>query len=63
MIDTVAGEFPGVVDVVHLDSWFGELGADDDDAVRSDGLHLSAAGALWVMDEFLGPVLLRLAAV
>ena len=63
VIDTVAGEFPGVVDVVHLDSWFGELGADNDDAVRSDGLHLSAAGALWVMDEFLGPVLLRLAAV
>jgi hypothetical protein len=28
--------------------------------MRDDGLHLTPEGALKVMDQFLGPVLLRL---
>ena len=57
---TIAAEFPDVVEVVHLDEWFAETGATNDESMREDGLHLTDAGALRVMDEFLGPVLLRL---
>ena len=60
VIDTVALEHPGVVDVVHLDHWFEDTGAYADPAMREDGLHLTPEGALTVMDQFLGPVLLRL---
>jgi hypothetical protein len=58
----VEGEFPTVVQVARLDDWFVTTGAANDPAVRDDGLHLTDAGALRVMDEFLGPILLRLSA-
>ncbi len=60
MLDALAEAYPGVVEVVRLDRWFDETGATNDEAMRGDGLHLTPAGALRVMDEFLGPVLLRL---
>jgi len=63
ILDGVQREFPEVVQVTRLDDWFVTSGADLDPAVRDDGLHLTEAGALRVMDEFLGPVLLRLSAV
>ena len=59
----LAVEYPDVVEVVHLDEWFAESGATTDESMREDGLHLTDAGALRVMDEFLGPVLLRLTVV
>jgi len=62
-LDTVEYENPTVVQVVRLDEWFVATGADIDPAMRDDGLHLTPAGALRVMDEFLGPVLLRLSVV
>ncbi len=62
-LDTVEHENPTVVQVVRLDEWFVATGADIDPAMRDDGLHLTPAGALRVMDEFLGPVLLRLSVV
>ena len=63
VLETVQGEHPEVVQVTRLDEWFTASGADVDPAMRDDGLHLTEAGALRVMDEFLGPVLLRLSAV
>ncbi len=60
VIESVASEHRDVVDVVRLDRWFAQTGAAADAAMRDDGLHLTPAGALQVMDEFLGPVLLRL---
>ncbi|MGB8859488.1 MAG: acyltransferase family protein [Ilumatobacteraceae bacterium] len=63
VLTTVETEYPDVVQVVHLDQWFTERGLDVDEALRDDGLHLTAEGALMVMDDFLGPVLLRLAVV
>ncbi len=62
-LKTIERENPAVVQVVRLDQWFVTTGADIDPAIRDDGLHLTAVGALRVMDEFLGPVLLRLSAV
>ena len=62
-LDAMQREFPDVVQVTRLDEWFTASGADLDPAMRDDGLHLTEAGALRVMDEFLGPVLLRLSAV
>ncbi len=62
-LNVIARENPTVVQVVRLDEWFAATGADGDPAVREDGLHLTNAGALRVMDEFLGPVLLRLSVV
>lgn len=60
VLDSLAAAYPGVVQVVRLDEWFDETGATDDEAMRDDGLHLTPDGARRVMDEFLGPVLLRL---
>ncbi len=60
VLETVQREHPDVVQVVRLDEWFVTSGADGDPAMREDGLHLTEAGAMRVMDEFLGPVLLRL---
>ena len=62
-VNTVASENPTVVQVARLDEWFVATGADVDPAMRDDGLHLTPTGALRVMNEFLGPVLLRLSVV
>ena len=63
VVTEIESEYPSVVQVARLDEWFAATGADLDPTVRDDGLHLTEAGALRVMDEFLGPVLLRLSAV
>jgi len=63
ILETVEREHPAVVQVARLDEWFVATGADLDLAMRDDGLHLTPTGALRVMDEFLGPVLLRLSVV
>ncbi len=55
----VAAEHPDVSTVVRVDEWF--AAHDTDNTIRTDGLHMSPAGALRVMDEFLGAELLRLA--
>jgi lysophospholipase L1-like esterase len=59
-LDSIAADYPGVAQVVRLDEWFDQTGATFDETMRDDGLHLTPAGARRVMDEFLGPVLLRL---
>ena len=63
VLATVQREHPDVVEVTRLDEWFESSGASVDPAMRDDGLHLTEVGAMRVMDEFLGPVLLRLSAV
>ena len=63
VLDTIESEYPDVVRIARLDEWFRATGADLDPALREDGLHLTEAGARRVMDEFLGPVLLRLSVV
>ena len=63
VLATIESEYPAVVEVARLDEWFRHTGADLDPTVRDDGLHFTDTGALRVMDEFLGPVLLRLSAV
>ena len=62
-LDTMERENPKVVEVARLDKWFVATGVDLDPAMRDDGLHLTPTGALRVMDEFLGPMLLRLSIV
>ena len=63
VIDDIAALFPDVVQSVRLDDWFATTGAGGDQAVRDDGLHFTPLGAQRIMDEFLGPVLLRMVAV
>ena len=62
-LETMERENPTVVQVVRMDEWFISSGAGTDQSLRDDGLHLTPSGALRVMDDFLGPVLLRLAAM
>lgn len=62
-LEAMQREYPTVVQVARLDEWFVTTGADVDPAMRDDGLHLTPTGARRVMDEFLGPVLLRLSAL
>ena len=63
VIEQVAAEFPDLVEVVRLDEWLVDQGLDADGTIREDGLHFTPAGGRRVMDELLGPVLLRLAAL
>jgi hypothetical protein len=62
-IVALAGEYPAVCEAVRLDEWLRTSNLADDASVRGDGLHFTDDGATRVVDEFIGPVLLRIASV
>ncbi len=62
-IVALAGEYPTVSEVVRLDEWCRSSNLSEDAGLRADGLHFTDDGATRVVDEVVGPVLLRLASM
>ena len=52
---------PEHVTVVDLDDWLSRAGHIDDKTWRPDGTHLTENSALQLVNEFLGPLLVRVA--
>jgi len=58
---TIEENNPDRVTVVDLDDWMNRSGYTTDPEWRPDGTHLTEDSALNLVDEFLGPLLVRLA--
>ncbi|RLE22700.1 MAG: hypothetical protein DRJ50_07255 [Actinobacteria bacterium] len=58
---TVEADNPDHVTVIDLASWMHLTGRTEDQSWRPDGLHIAEDPALELAEEFLGPMLVRIA--
>jgi len=61
LLTTIEENNPDRVTVVDLQNWMDRSGYTDDPIWRPDGTHLTEDSALTLVDEFLGPRLVRIA--
>jgi hypothetical protein len=61
VIRTVAASFGRPVSVVDMDGWLTTGGHAHDTRWRPDGTHLDEESAFWLVDRWLGPLLVELA--
>jgi hypothetical protein len=58
---TLEAENPGHITVIDLANWMDSTNRTDDSSWRPDGLHIAEQPAYELADEFLGPLLVRIA--
>ena len=54
-VEDLAARYPQRITLARMDEWMA-LHAPTDGSMRSDGLHLTAAGAYTITDQFFGPL-------
>lgn len=58
---SLEADYAGTVTVIDLEKWMNQTGHTTDETWRPDGVHLAEEPALELADDFLGPLLVRIA--